>query len=415
MGNKQYVKFDCGVLQALSKIKLSGIQTRIINLIAIESWGWNKEECCISNSEIAEKIGVARKNMIPELNKLIEFGVVLKKRLAKEANILKINKDVSVWKILHRGLPSLKKETTYKYQHNISTLCMRSGEENMEKPKNEFSMCAGDDDIQNLNNFFKMFPGQQTIQTFSDRDTNPKMARLVHIENGIDEKTYNALIRLNHQGAGIYFTVNETDGLGRRGENIKRVRAVFADLDGSPLDAVMQYLPSLVVESSPGKFHCYWFVEDIPLAAFTPMQENIARIFNSDPKVKDLPRVLRVPGFWHCKKEPFMVRVHSGSGNMHTYRQLVEMFPPEKKQQWSAKKYQVDNPRSNVIQFTGNYGTLKGNRNNHIFRRVCGMLAAGKGNDYIQAEVMREANSCVPPMPETEAMQILKSAQKYRH
>src|SRR5262249_12827835 len=47
----------------------------------------------------------------------------------------------------------------------------------------------------------------------------------------------------------------------------------------------------------------------IALDAFTPTQELIAKRFGSDPKVKDLPRVMRLPGFWHRKGEPFMVRI----------------------------------------------------------------------------------------------------------
>jgi len=48
------------------------------------------------------------------------------------------------------------------------------------------------------------------------------------------------LMELNEMGAGVFVTINETDGTGRRAENITAVRAVFVDLDGSPLEPVMQ-------------------------------------------------------------------------------------------------------------------------------------------------------------------------------
>jgi putative DNA primase/helicase len=65
------------------------------------------------------------------------------------------------------------------------------------------------------------------------------------------------LQRLNRKGAGIFVIINETDGKGRKAENIIRIRAVFADLDGAPLAPVMatKCPPHILVKSSPGKFH----------------------------------------------------------------------------------------------------------------------------------------------------------------
>ena len=88
---------------------------------------------------------------------------------------------------------------------------------------------------------------------------------------------------------------------------MQRVRAVFVDLDGAPLAPVLEagLEPHVVVESSPGKFHVYWQVDDCPLDQFERVQRALARRFGGDPSVHDLPRVLRVPGFLHCKGEPF--------------------------------------------------------------------------------------------------------------
>ena len=42
------------------------------------------------------------------------------------------------------------------------------------------------------------------------------------------------LWNFNDSGCGIFVTINESDG-SRKAEDINRVRAVFVDLDGSPL------------------------------------------------------------------------------------------------------------------------------------------------------------------------------------
>jgi hypothetical protein len=263
--------------------------------------------------------------------------------------------------------------------------------------------------------FFKLFPGRITIQTFDDKKHDKKLARIFHFEGDMPTTMMENLLYMNDHGAGIYFSVNETDGKGRERKNVVKVRAVFADLDGVPLSEPQGYKPTLVVESSKGKYHCYWFTEDTPLDAFTTMQKILVKKFSSDNKCVDLPRVLRVPGFYHHKGEPFMTGVQGGYGMIYPYRELVEMFPPEPVEKWSAKKYHLDtkSEKSDDKPYRGVYGTLEGDRNNHILRHIGGMLKRGKSWDYIENEAMKEAVHCSPPVPESEVQQILKSARRY--
>ena len=121
-----------------------------------------------------------------------------------------------------------------------------------------------------------------------------------------------ALAVRNADGAAVWVQINKGDGKGRRKENVTRVRAVFADLDGSPLSAVMgcELEPHAVVESSPGKYHAYWLVDGLPLDQFEGVQRRIATMFNGD-SVCDLCRVMRLPGFVHQKDptKPFMTHI----------------------------------------------------------------------------------------------------------
>src|SRR6516162_4190982 len=70
-----------------------------------------------------------------------------------------------------------------------------------------------------------------TFQTFDD-NAERKDQRLASILHGSLAEHANELVRLNRLGAGTFVAVNETDGQGRKRENIKRVRAVTLDLDG---------------------------------------------------------------------------------------------------------------------------------------------------------------------------------------
>lgn len=154
-----------------------------------------------------------------------------------------------------------------------------------------------------------------TFQTFDDKKgKNPSLARVFH---GTLEQHAPALCRLNAQGAGIFVMVNEGNGVVRDGAktcrtnaNVIRVRSLFVDLDGAPLAPVLAALqPDIVVESSPERWHAYWLTHDCPLTEFRVRQQQIAGKFAGDPKVIDLPRVMRLPGFFHQKEEPFMTRM----------------------------------------------------------------------------------------------------------
>jgi hypothetical protein len=148
-----------------------------------------------------------------------------------------------------------------------------------------------------------------TFQVFDDSEL--KRGHLAKVCHGSLEEEAARLTALNKAGAGVFVVINEADGMGRKAENIIRVRAVFADLDGAPLEPVLscRLAPHIIVESSPGRFHCYWRATGLPLDQFAPTQKAIAAKFNGDPSVHDLPRVMRLPGFWHLKGAPSMSRI----------------------------------------------------------------------------------------------------------
>lgn len=57
-----------------------------------------------------------------------------------------------------------------------------------------------------------------------------------HTIHGTLERRWDELVRWNEQGAGVFITVNEATGTRRTKKSTIRVRAVFNDLDGSPLE-----------------------------------------------------------------------------------------------------------------------------------------------------------------------------------
>jgi hypothetical protein len=172
-----------------------------------------------------------------------------------------------------------------------------------------------------------------TFQTFTDGKSRPSPdPRALVIHGALDDaRVRNRLIKLSSEGAGVFVTVQETDGKGRSLSNITAVRCVFQEAD-RPDTPVPTLQPHLVVESSPGKFHRYWLTErstDIEL--FNRVQARLVADWGSDPNAKDVARVLRVPGFPHQKdpRQPFRVRiVHESGERPYTWGEITQAFPP---------------------------------------------------------------------------------------
>ena len=174
-----------------------------------------------------------------------------------------------------------------------------------------------------------------TFQTFDDqkrlverigrdgklREVDP----LAKVSHGSLDAVAPRLVELSQAGAGVYVCVNETDLRGRTARNVTRVRAIFADLDGAPLENLKRFglKPSIVVVSSPGRFHAYWPVAGVDLAQFRDLQRRLARVLESDKSVIDLPRVLRLPGFEHQKGERFTVTAHYGARRVYSPEEIV--------------------------------------------------------------------------------------------
>jgi len=153
---------------------------------------------------------------------------------------------------------------------------------------------------------------QWTFQTFDDNKAR-KDGTLARVINGSLEDCYWELVSLNEIGAGVFVTVNQTDGRGRKVENIRRIRAVWHE-DDAGRSMRFPLTPDITVASSPGKFHRYWLVDGLTTCQFRQVMETMIHTYGSDPNAKDLARVLRLPGFYHKKdpSRPFLVRIVDG-------------------------------------------------------------------------------------------------------
>ena len=142
--------------------------------------------------------------------------------------------------------------------------------------------------------------------------------------------------RQQADGWGIYITVNQTAGTDRKKTDITSVRAVWVDADAvAPICQNWPLQPHLVVESSPGKFHYYWFTDALPSP--DEFKATIKAMCSANPHIggdrnaADISRVLRLPGTMHLKNpaSPHLVRIvgQQDSPKKYTWEQITQAFP----------------------------------------------------------------------------------------
>lgn len=195
-----------------------------------------------------------------------------------------------------------------------------------------------------------------TFQTFDDvsfddgrRRKNPDLVKIIH---GDLEDSFNALETLNDRGAGVYVTVQEMDGNGRKSENLKTIRAIFQEDDGDgkklPLD------PHIIVNTSPGKYHRYILVEGLSADEFNAVMEVIVNQYGGDKNAKDLARVLRLPGFGNNKYGyPYPVTIVHESGDQPFNKQdVLEAFGIDKVEKREEYQSTYDGSQHYVTEST---------------------------------------------------------------
>ena len=253
-----------------------------------------------------------------------------------------------------------------------------------------------------------------TFQTFDDSKRNRHgLTRIMH---GTLAAHRQMLASLNARGAGVYWMVNAGDGKGRKATNVQRIRALFVDLDGAPLEPVKAapLQPHCIVESSPNRWHAYWRIADCPPDRFTLLQKALAARFHADPKVCDLPRVLRLPGFDHRKGEPYRSRIiELHPRQPYTIAELVQAFDLHAPETHATAANVARLPSAHKRRTLPDV-IPEGERNTKLFSLARGWVQRGHGLQAVNDRMQRiNAERCKPPLDATEVDAIAAQAVSY--
>jgi len=216
---------------------------------------------------------------------------------------------------------------------------------------------------------------------------------------------YETLLKYNANGYGIHVAVNDTDQQGRCKENIIGTNGFVLDLDGGSLDFVIEKTkqhdiePTMIIETSPGRYHVYWKCDDCPLEKWQGIQKTIGARFDGDANSMSINKTLRLPGFNHLKAEPFLVKIIHFSFNVVEFDKMNRLFPAPK-----PKPINRDFKPTGKMWDNPQYGESQGGREDGLYRFVCRMEKFGLSRDEAEHHAIKYAFACSPELTEKLAI-----------
>lgn len=150
------------------------------------------------------------------------------------------------------------------------------------------------------------------------------------------------LVDLNIQRYGIAVCVNSVmSGKRRKVRYIDRIRAFVLEDDEIRQNYRTDFPipPSMIIESSLGKYHYYWMCDGISPRNFSDIQRCLIQNYGCDPAWASSNEVIRIAGFLHQKAEPFETRIVHSSLIRYAREHIVAAFPPVP--ELPASKYSV--------------------------------------------------------------------------
>lgn len=134
------------------------------------------------------------------------------------------------------------------------------------------------------------------------------------------------LIAHNEANRGIFFVVNSGGNSDRK---INKINAQFFECDTLSLEEQLENIskfplePSIIVQTKKS-LHVYFLIKNGKVEKFRDIQKKLAKHFNGDGSCINESRVMRVPGFYHCKEEPVRVKCIKFNPNLFYTQEDLE-------------------------------------------------------------------------------------------
>lgn len=179
------------------------------------------------------------------------------------------------------------------------------------------------------------------LRVFDDKKRGVFAGQKLDVECGKFASIEETLRQHNAQDRGIFFVVNFG---GQDDDAITRINAQFVESDELSFEEQEKQIgkfplpPSMIIKTRKS-LHTYWFVKDAKVERFRTIQKQLVKQFHGDSNCVNESRVMRLPGYNHCKEDPVMVEcILFHPERRYTQDQLSDLLPVVEEQPVDNKK-----------------------------------------------------------------------------
>lgn len=170
------------------------------------------------------------------------------------------------------------------------------------------------------------------FRVFEDKKTGIFRGAKLSCECGKYKSIEETLKNHNAMQRGIFFVVNYG---GQDDAAITRINAQFFEMDDGTFEEQQKKIdafplpPSMVIKTQKS-LHVYYFMDSsAKVERFREIQKRLVKHFGGDPMCVNESRVMRLPGFQHCKKKPpvEVTCISFHPERKYTQKQLASVLP----------------------------------------------------------------------------------------
>lgn len=168
--------------------------------------------------------------------------------------------------------------------------------------------------------------GRINIRIFSDKKGTGFKGKNLSFNIKDFQSKGKVLMAHNEANRGIFFVVNSGGNSDRK---INKINAQFFECDTLSLEEQLENIskfplePSIIVQTKKS-LHVYFLIKNGKVEKFRDIQKKLAKHFNGDGSCINESRVMRVPGFYHCKEEPVRVKCIKFNPNLFYIQKDLE-------------------------------------------------------------------------------------------
>lgn len=168
--------------------------------------------------------------------------------------------------------------------------------------------------------------GRINIRIFSDKKGTGFKGKNLSFNIKDFQSKSKILMAHNEANRGIFFVVNSGGNSDRK---INKINAQFFECDTLSLEDQLENIskfplePSIIVQTKKS-LHVYFLIKNGKVEKFRDIQKKLAKHFNGDGSCINESRVMRVPGFYHCKEEPVRVKCIKFNPNLFYTQEDLE-------------------------------------------------------------------------------------------